>query len=146
MVEQYRPRVFRDLLDFVKKYQNDNFYITENNERKIINDEKTLKKFLKETRSIYIIEDSGDVKGIIGIWKAIGIVERFYVKINAINDKTANNLITVLLWNNRKFLHAKIKKDSSFLNVFKDKGFEFRGDRGKEVLLVINNQFRKSNG
>lgn len=146
MVEQYKSKNFSNLLRFVKEFKNEDFYITDNNERKIICDEKTLKKFLKEIRSVYIIEELGDIKGIIGIWKSIGNIERFYIKLNAIDEKIADLLLTVLLWNNRKYLHVKIKKDSVFLKVFKNKEFEFRGDRGREVLLILNNQFRKTNG
>ena len=84
MVEIYKPKHFSNLLQFVKKFKSDDFYITSNNERKIINDEITLKKFLKETYSLFIIEELGDIKGIIGIWKSLGIVERFYVKFGII--------------------------------------------------------------
>lgn len=146
MVEEYRPKHFNLLLEFVRMFRNDDFYVTENNERKIVRDEKTLKKFIKENRSLLLIKEYGDIKGIIGLWKSFGNIERFYVKLNATNIKIADALITVLLWNNRKFLHVKIKKDSPFLQVFKNKGFEFRGDRGREVLLTLNNQFRKTNG
>ena len=146
MVEEYRPKYLFNLLQFVREFKNEDFYITDNNERKIICDEKTLKKFIKETRSIYIIEELGDIQGIIGIWKSLGNVERFYIKLNATDEKIAEALLTVLLWNNRKYLHVKIKKDSNLLKVFKNKGFEFRGDRGREVLLILNNQYRKTNG
>jgi hypothetical protein len=130
----------------LKNFKNEDFYVTDNNERKTIYDEKTFKKFLKETRSVLIVEERGDIQGIIGVWKSFGNVERFYIKLNASNEQIANNLLTALLWNNRKYLHVKIKKDSLFLKTFKNKGFEFRGDRGKEVLLILNNQYRKSNG
>lgn len=146
MVEVYKPKHFSSLLNFIKEYVSDNFYITYNNERKRVTDEITLKKFIKETKSLLIIEEKGDIKGIIGIWKSFGDIERFYVKLNATDEKIADSLLTVLLWNNRKYLHVKIKKDSIFLKVFKNKGFEFRGDRGSEVLLVLNNQYRKNNG
>lgn len=146
MVEEYRSKYLFNILQFLKNFKNEDFYITDNNERKTIYDEKTFKKFLKETRSVLIIEEKGDIQGIIGIWKSFGNVERFYIKLNASNELVANNLLTVLLWNNRKYLHIKIKKDSLFLKTFKNKGFEFRGDRGKEVLLILNNQYRKSNG
>lgn len=146
MVEEYRPKHFFSLLEFVRTFKSEDFYITDNNERKIVCDENTLKKFIKETRSLLIIEELGDIKGIIGIWKSFGNVERFYIKLNSINEKVADSLLTVLLWNNRKYLHVKIKKDSNFLKVFKNKGFEFRGDRGREVLLILNNQYRKPNG
>jgi len=146
LVEEYRSKYLFNILQFLKNFKNEDFYITDNNERKTIYDEKTFKKFLKETRSVLIIEEKGDIQGIIGIWKSFGNVERFYIKLNASNELVANNLLTVLLWNNRKYLHIKIKKDSLFLKTFKNKGFEFRGDRGKEVLLILNNQYRKSNG
>ena len=146
MVEEYKPKHLFNVLDFLRHYRNEDFYITDNNERKVVCDEKTLKKFIKENRSVYIIEDKGDIKGIIGIWKSLGNVERFYIKLNAVDAKVADDLLTALLWNNRKYLHVKIKKDSNFLKVFKNKAFEFRGDRGREVLLILNNQYRKTNG
>jgi hypothetical protein len=143
LVEEYRPKHLFNVIQFLKVFKSEDFYITDNNERKIICDEKTLKKFIKETRSILVVEEVGDIQGIIGIWKSFGNVERFYIKIDAIDEKVADALLTSLLWNNRKYLHVKIKKDSNFLKVFKNKGFEFRGDRGREVLLILNNQYRK---
>ena len=90
MVESYRPKHFFNLLEFVKSSKNEDFYITDNNERKTVCDERTLKKFIKEIRSLQIIEDHGDIQGIIGIWKSFGTVERLYIKLSATDEKIAD--------------------------------------------------------
>lgn len=144
MVEPYKPKHFLSLLEFIKNNPDNDFYVTENNARIIIKDEVSLKKLLKQICYNTIIEDRGDIVGILVLWKSVGVQTRYYVKLNAINDDIANRLITVLVWNSKNELFAKLKKNSRFLSVFREKGFEFLGDRGSEVLLKNNYKSRKA--
>lgn len=136
MIDRFKEGQFVGLLDFLKNNKNSDFYITENNIRCFVNDEKSLRKFLKSSKVVYVKEEAGDIKGIILIWTSLGNdIKRYFVKLNAVSDKIARNLITVLLWNYYDDLYIKIHKDSSYVKILKEKGFNFKGDRGKEILL-----------
>lgn len=138
MVQKYIDKDFLNLLVFLKSNRNSDFYYTKDNIRIFIDSEKKLKTLLKESRNIYLIKEKGDVCGAILIWKSFSTLsktERFFVKINSLDIKVGDKLLTVLLWNFSKELYVKLKKGSSLLDVFKNKGFRFIGDRGKEILL-----------
>lgn len=131
MVENYNKKHYLGLLDFIKHNSNEDFYITSNNRRTTINDEKSLKELLEQSRFVRVIVEKGDVLGIILLWKSQGNnVIRYYVKLNAINKDIAENLLVVALWNSKEDLFTKVKKDSKFLPLFRNKGFEFVGFRG----------------
>jgi hypothetical protein len=139
MVQPYKKEDFFSLFEYVKNNLDDDFYITNNNLRLPIKDKNSLKIFIKESKNIMIIYDRGDVMGVIGLWKSIGNgICRFYVKQNSCNEKIADQLLTVFLWNNDKDLYLKIKKSSKFYKVFRNKQFNFKGDRGSQTLLVYS--------
>lgn len=124
------------LLDFIGEHNNYDFYYTQDNNRIYITDLRSLKKLLRNSLYVYVKKEKGDILGVILAWKSIGGgVTRFYVKILANSSKTAKDLLTVLLWNSDRDLFVKIRKDSKFLNVFKEKGFRFCGARGIQILL-----------
>lgn len=114
------------------------FYFTENNARIYVQDEKTLRRFLKQSRFVYVSNDErGDPNGLIMLWKSVGGgKERFYLKIKCDDTVVARNLLTILLWNVQSDVYAKIRKDNSVLSVLRNKGFRFLGGRGLQVLLV----------
>lgn len=149
MVEPYKEKHFFSLQDFVSKNINEDFYFIENNVRIVVKDFLSLKKMLKFCSYIYIIEEKGDILGIIMLWKTkVNELDRYYIKLHSSNKEYANNLLTQLLWNIDKPLYIKINKKSAFLKVFYNKKFEFRGeiDDGKSLLLVhINKPSRKIN-
>jgi len=147
MVEQLhtlKTKKTLGLLDFFQENFSYDFYITENNNRIYITDYDSLRKLFKESTNIYCIKDRrNDFLGIILIWKSNNNgIERYYVKINAVDEKVASDLITVLLWNFDEDLYVNLRKDSLFLYVFKDKGFRFEASRGFQVLLKRKN-YRK---
>jgi hypothetical protein len=136
MIDQYKKRNFIGLLDFLKTNRSSDFYITEQNIRYFANDEKSLNKILNNSKFVYVQEEKGDIIGIVLVWCSIGNnIKRYFVKLNAINGEIARNLLTVLSWNCFNELYIKVRKDSPFVNVLKEKGFNFRGDRGREILL-----------
>lgn len=136
MVEKYKKENYTSLCEFVKHNVDDDFYLTENNSRLTIKDDISLKKLIKQCSIIMIIENRGDVMGAICLWKSFGNnVCRYYVKLNAMNESIADSLIKVFLWNVKKDVYIKIKKDSKFYKVLRNNKFEFFGSRGKELLL-----------
>jgi len=146
MVIQYKTKDFTGLSEFVKNNLDDDFYITSNNQRLQIKDEKSLKIFLKESRNIMITEERGDVLGVIALWKSIGNgITRYYIKQNSCDEKIADKLLTVFLWNVNTDLYIKIKKSSKFYKVFRNQQFNFKGDRGTQTLLVYTkSNFKKT--
>jgi hypothetical protein len=153
MIEKFQSKHFLSLMLFLKTHLDDDFYITENNIRKFHFTTEELKKLLnKSFTDIFILEEQGDVSGLILIWKSIGgDTKRYFVKLNAINKDIARHLLTILLWHQKQDLYIKIKKNSKFTELFKEKGFVFKGDRGKEILLFrahvpkpkLNEQYQK---
>ena len=89
----------------------------------------------KNSDNIYIYDD-GEVKGLVLVWRSFGGgKKRRYVKIHAETPDVATKLLTALTWNTDTDLFVKIRKDSSFLQSFKSKGFRFIGGRGIQLLL-----------
>lgn len=99
---------------------------------------------------LYIKENShllydGISKGNKLVWGDEGIIlvdgfadnySRKYVKILARNEEDASQLIKLLNWNlPSEDLYAKVKKNNPILRALQKQGFNFAGDRGKEILL-----------
>ena len=114
-----------------------NLYFTENNKRIFIDSEKNLKNLIKKSDPSFFCFEEGDVHGIALLWKAeANEIKRYYIKIDADCEESAECLITVLLWNtNKKEIFIKVKKQSFLIPILKSKGFKFYHDRGKELLL-----------
>lgn len=127
-----------DLLDIVKSCNNEEFYYTENNERKFIENTKDLKKLFKTSHHIfYEYDDVTGKKGVILVWKSFGgDIKRSYVKFVADSEDTVRRLLTILLWNYGQELYLKVNKNSPFVRLFRAKGFKFMGGRGTQVLLM----------
>lgn len=134
-----KKRLF-DLVEIVSDIKDDDFYITHNNERKKVDNSKTLEILLKESSNVFY-KNTRYSKGMVLVWKSLGgEIQRNYIKIIADSKETASQLITYLLWNFNKELHVKIKKDSKFISVFKEYGFRFLGGRGTQILLSKKNK------
>ena len=101
-----------------------------------------LKRFIKSSVVGYASEES-DYNGVLLLWKSIGgTVKRYYVKLVAGNKKIADQLLTQLIWDTTQDLHVKVSKQSALLELYKRKGFQFVGGRGKQLLLCrkgVNN-------
>lgn len=124
------------LVEFLNKNNNYDFYLTKNNSRLYIRDRLTLSLLFKESVDVFIKKEKGDYVGIILLWSSAGGgKKRFFVKLSAGSTSIARDLLTVLLWNAKTELFVKIRKDSPFLQVFKSKGFKFKGGRGVQILL-----------
>lgn len=125
-----------NLLNVIRLIGDKEFYITENNQRIFVNNEKNLNILLKNSHHIYY-EENELKTGVVLIWKSYGGDKtRQYVKLIATDHETAKNLITILLWNYENDLFVKLKKDSKFISAFREKGFKFAGGRGTEILMI----------
>ena len=126
------------LFNFVTEEFDFDFYFTENNSRIYPQDEKSLKRFLKQCRHVYVSEDDkADPNGVGMLWKSVGGgKERYYLKMKFRNEVIARNLLTIMLWHVKSDIYAKIRKDNPMLSVLRNKGFRFLGGRGLQVLLV----------
>jgi len=125
-----------DLQILLKENSNYEFYITENNTRLIIKDRISIKKLFKSVSVSYISEQDHIIDGIMLVWQSMGgDVKRNYVKFNVLSAKIAENLLNTLIQDFTGKLYIKIKKDSPYLSLFKEKDFRFCHDRGRELLL-----------
>ena len=132
---------FIDLLLLVSENSNYEFYITEDNNRLTVKDRLSVTKLFKNVTIAYISEQDTILDGIMLVWQSIGgNVKRNYVKFNVLNKKVAENLLNTLVQDYKGKLYIKIKKDSSYLELFKDKDFRFCHDRGRELLLMKEKQ------
>lgn len=151
MIEKLKREDYLSVLLFLKENRDSDFYYVDGELRKYITDRKSLKQLLKKSKNIYICKERGDVIGIVLVWNhKNGALNRNFVKITATNTKTVKDLITVFLWNYYKELYIKIKKESKFLQIIKERGFDFYRDRDKEILLyrhktnpIINHDYDK---
>lgn len=124
------------LLDFITHYSDEDFYLTENNDRVYITDFISLKKLFKNSKDVYVLEEKGDYQAFCLTWKSIGVEKtRYYVKLLATNIDYASDLLRCFLWNVNEELFVKINKHHKLLDVFKKYGFKFIGGRGRQVLL-----------
>jgi hypothetical protein len=124
------------LLDFIQTNTDEDFYLTENNERIYIEDEVSLKKLLKSSKDMHVFEEDGDYRAFCLLWKSIGGEKtRYYVKLLAVDSEDASDLLRGFLWHVSDELFVKINKHHKFLDVFKKYGFKFVGGRGRQILL-----------
>lgn len=119
------------LQDIIDEFRD--FYITKHNLRLFIKDNKHLLfEALKNGDKVVFSEE----EGIVFVTGFSDNADRKYLKILANDLESANKLVKVLLWNIEVELWAKIKKNNPILSVLQKNGFIFRGNRGKEILLV----------
>ena len=117
------------------------FYITCNN----------LRLFLRENPHLLY---EGIKKGNKIVWGDEGIIlvdgfadnfSRKYIKILALDSSNAEKLLKILNWNlTNETLYAKVKKNNPILKTLQKNGFQFVGDRGKEILLCRTPNIRKN--
>jgi len=119
------------LREYIDEYCD--FYITQSNLRLFIKENSHLLfEALKKGDKIVFGEDVG-IAFVTG-WS--DKVERKYLKLLFKDLPSADKLIKVLLWKIKTDLYIKIKKNNPVNDILKKNGFIFKGDRGKEILLV----------
>ena len=137
MIDRLKKKDLYSILDYCVHNKDNDFYLTEQNERKFFNSVSDIKKLFKCHCLFGSINEKGDVEGIAIIWKSLGNnIIRHYLKITAQNEKIGERILKVLLWNFGHYeLYIKINKQNRLLTTLKIHGFKFAGDRGKEILL-----------
>lgn len=126
------------LAEFIcEKEQDYDFYFTNENSRHYITDLSSLKKFIKQSNTIFVCrDDKMDFQGLVLLWKSSGGgISRYYIKLFAINERIAEKLLIVLIWNSTTDIYAKFRRDNRFLPLLKNKGFRFQASRGAQLLL-----------
>jgi len=143
MITRYNQnKDFLNLLAFVLEYKNNDFFYTKDNERKIVDNDSSLKTLIEDCKVVYIDECNDDVTGLLLIWEAVGGNKtRNYIKYLVKTPMVLNNLLLNLTQNSKDEFYVKIKKDSPNLLAFKNNGFKFQNGRGKEILLVKGNYY-----
>lgn len=155
MIQRLKLKNTIDIYDFVLNHKDEfeDFYITENKERKFINNLDTIKRLLKR-QEVYGLEDNG-LKAILIILREKNF--RTYIKVLAVQNKYVFDLMKFISWNfNKQELYLKVKKSNTINKVlsFYDKikketvyryHWNFAGDRGQEVLYVRKPLWEKSN-
>jgi len=123
--------IINNLLDEILDPYGD-YYITRLNLRLYIRQNKELlfEALAKGDKLVYA-ED----KGMIFVTGWSDNFDRKYVKILAVDNKSADKLLKVMLWNIKTDLYIKIKKNNPLLAILKENNYRFVGDRGLEVLL-----------
>ena len=108
------------------------FYITKDN----------LRLFLKENISLLFDglktgdKICYDKEGIIFVTGFSDKNPRKYIKLLVKNEKAANDLLTMLSWNLKCSLWAKLKVRNPLVKILQENGFNYFANRGKEILLV----------
>lgn len=138
MVTTLKKKQHYNLSLFLSTNRDEDFYYTLDNKRFYIKSIRDIKRVTKNSPEILIHEEGSKIEGTAFIWKGIGAgVSRKYIKMLATDEKVADKLLSILLWNfNGKEIFIKLNKTSKLLNLFLHKGFTFFHDRGKEVLLI----------
>jgi hypothetical protein len=136
MIERLKAK--KSLIDVYEIIKNDkffDFYITENNERKFLNNRKIIKKVLDKEEMYGLYDNS--LKGILMINREKGY--RTYIKIMGDNEHTIGQLFNFLSMNfQNEDIFLKIKQNNHIVNISKRFGFGLIAYRGKEVLLLRN--------
>jgi len=130
LTEKEKVEVSEILNDLIDLYGD--FYITRNN----------LRLFIKE--NIDLLFDSlnkGDKiaygkEGIALITGYSDKAERKYVKLLAKDEDSADKLLKIINWNIDIDLYCKLKKVNPLRYVFLNNNYIFKGNRGKELLLM----------
>ena len=126
-----------ELLGFVLENPSTEFYFTENNQRKFITDDSSLRTLLKSCKNVYVDENEGSINGIIMLWEARGGNKiREYVKFLVSSENVLSNLLKTFTYSSLNNLYIKVKKDSKYLQTFRNNNFQFKNGRGNEVLLM----------
>lgn len=140
----------KDLTNFLsfcsQKDRYSDCYITRNNKRLFLNDQKVCSKVfsncLKHGDKCLIKEDQEEIKGILLVTGYADQYPRKFIKILAQDNQTIDDLLKSLTWTHNTDLYIKIKRDNPIQQIatgnkkdFRGFGFRFQGSRGKEILL-----------
>lgn len=154
MIRQLKSQDLVNFLDFCsKKDRYNDFYITEDNNRKYLTDlnvsKRVFNRCLKAGDKCYVKISSGEIRGILLITGFSDNFNRKYVSVFAESRKDTEDLFQFLNWQKLPELYIKAKKNNKYLiqhNKETDRyypsyplrkaRFYVRASRGKELLLT----------
>lgn len=123
-----------DMFEFVQRVKDkyEDYYITKNKSRLMINDLKLIENILK-TYEVYGLDSNG-LKGILIIIRDKGF--RPYIKLLTENSKYTIDFLKWIKWNYfEKDLYMKLKKNNPLTQTIRKTGFIKIGNRGNEDLF-----------
>jgi hypothetical protein len=127
---------YPSLLDFIIDCNDEDFYLTKDNNRIYIENLQTLRELLRNSRDVYVLEENGEYQAICLLWKSCGGDKvRYYVKILARNTDATSDILRGFFWHIDVEVFLKVSKKHKFLDIFQKYGFKFIGGRGKQILL-----------
>lgn len=136
MIEKYNPKHELDLLDYVQRFGSKELYLTENKIRIPVTNKILLKKFINNSKLVYVKTEKGDVCGVLIRWTSNSEnVKREYIKLSAINVKDAGDLLTIMIWETKTDLYIKVDNNSHLMPALLEKGFRFFAGRGEQILM-----------
>ncbi len=119
------------LEEYIDEYRD--FYITQSNFRLFIKENKELLFDSLNKGDKIVFDEEAGIAYVTG-WS--DKVERKYLKLLVKDLESADKLLNVLFWNIKEDLYIKIKKTNPILSVLQKHDFIFRGNRGREILLL----------
>jgi len=135
MIQRLKIQNTMDVSDFLSRINDrfEDFYLTENKERKFLKNNLVLIKKVLKRQECYGLFNNG-LRATIFIIRDKGF--RPYVKLLSENSKYTIDLLKFLKWNFfEKDLYFKLKKENPLTEYIKKTGFIMIGDRGKELLF-----------
>ena len=110
------------------------FYITANNERYFLKNNRSLINKILKRQEVYGLFENG-LRGLLLVFREKNF--RTYIKFLSYSNNYNRDLLKFFLWNYiSQEVYCKIKKENSFSRILQNKGFMATGDRGSEMLLV----------
>jgi hypothetical protein len=108
------------------------FYVTRENIRIALRDNSDiLFNYLK--KGSQFVYDETNENGIALILREKGF--RTYIKILTKDTYLANKFLKMISWHVKENLYVKLKKNNPLIKTFQYNNFQFKGDRGNEILL-----------
>ena len=135
MIERLKIKNYLDVYDFLERVKDsfEDFYLTENKERKFLKGNWLLIEKILQKQECYGLFNNG-LKGLLIIIKDKGY--RPYVKLLAENSKYTIDMLKFLRWTYfEKDLYFKLKKQNPLTQMIGKTGFIKVGDRGRELLF-----------
>ena len=135
MIERLNRKKALDILDFIQTIKDsfEDFYITENNERKFLKTLKFINKVLKY-QSVFGLYRNG-LKAIAIIYRTKGY--RTYLKLLTSDYDSAKSMLRFLSWEVGDIdLYVKIKRNNFLSNILQKNWYSFVENRGEEILLL----------
>lgn len=141
MIERLSTNKKLEVFEFIKNTPDkfNDFYITINKNRILLNNLNLLNKILKKQICYGLYNPS--LKAMAIIYKEKGY--RAYLKLLASDLTSIIDLLIFIGWNHNDELYVKIKRFNPIKEILQEKGFYIYKNRGREILLKRNKRMEK---